>query len=118
MPIPKASCGVPVTSTFPLNATATRIRSARPYVLSAATGVLATATPVTVRLAVPPCTLWAAGFAIVWPLRLSIAFFEPSLIVPLFSDNALAPMLNPSASASDDATTYRNTSDAVPVPLA
>ena len=54
-----------------------------------------------------PSTLWLAEFEIALLPRPSDAFVVPPpyLIVPPLSVNALAPMLMPSESVSDDCTT-------------
>ena len=52
-------------------------------------------------------TLWAAAFAIAWCPSAKLAFVVVSpdnAIFPPFNVSALAPMLNPSASASDTCT--------------
>ena len=69
---------------------------------------------------VPPATLWPALFVTACAPSPRTASTAPpaTSIIPPFSANAAAPMLNPSASTSAVTTAYRNTNDAVPVPLA
>ena len=117
-PIVSASCGAPVTATVRLNVTSTSICSLSPYVLPPA-GLLWIDTPLTdAAVNVPPATRRVPSLLIAWCARLSSASVVPpaTSIVPPFSAKALAPMLNPSVSASACATTYRNTSAVVPVP--
>ena len=118
-PTSSASCGVPVTVTKRVNVTFTSIVSPSKYV-SPPDGLLAIATPLAdAAVSIPPSTLCAPLFAIARKLRIAnTAFAVPPVaaIVPPFKPNAPAPTLNPSASASPDATTYRNASVAEPLP--
>ena len=118
MPIPNASCGVPLTVTGRVNVTDTSICSSSSYVLLLA-GLLAIAAPFTAdAVNVPPATLWLELLSIAFAPSPSSASNAPpaTSIDPLFSDSAFAAMLIPSLSVSPDTTVYRNTSDAVPVP--
>ena len=106
MPIPSASCGVPVTVTGRVNVTATSMVSLRPYVLLLA-GLLAIAAPFTAAAVnVPPATLWLPLFSMALAPRPSNASVVPlaTSIVPLFNPSASAAMLSPSVSASPETT--------------
>ena len=119
LPIPNASCGVPVTSTDLLNVTVTSIRSPRSNV--SLTSGEPSVTPVTTGGPCAPSTLCAALFDIADVPNPRLAAVDPSrasLIDPPFNPSALAPTLNPSESLSAACTAYRNVSVFVPVPEA
>ena len=96
---------MPVTSTALLNVTVAATVSPRSKV-SPTTGD-AIDSAVTPGGPCAPSTLCDAAFAIAFVPRPRLAAVEPSrasTIVPPLSVSALAPMLNPSLSASDAAT--------------
>ena len=96
-----------MTSTDLSNVTRTVIVSATSKV-SPLTGLLVIVTSLTVGVVCwLPSTLWLVELATAWVPRPSVASVVPPLIlmVPPFNVSALAPMLMPSESLSDDCTT-------------
>ena len=115
-----ASCGAPVTVTGRSKRTSTSISSPIPNMAPFA-GVLMIDAPLTdAAVNVPPATLWFAESAIARAPRPSTASRVPpdTLIAPPFRVSASAATPSPSGSVSPEATVYRNTSEAVPVPVA
>ena len=103
VPIPRASCGPPVTVTGIWKTIRTAIPSPAPYVLSLPASLKIAAEATAGTVAVAPFTFPAATPARAWLPRLSDAAAPKELCnVPPASDRALSATANPSASTSVD----------------